>query len=755
MINIFRNILFFVFITLLLYSCKPTKELEDGQFLLKKNSIHIVGKSKVLADYNMVDFVKQKTNKKFLGLFPVQLWYHTLFPKKGEKPVIYQQSLSLLTEQRMLRYVKSLGYFNANIKVEKRFEDKKVWVDYIVEPHQLYTIRNYSHAVSDSAIASLLERYRKEKLIKSGDNYNEYVIDNERDRITQVLNDEGYFKFTKEYVSFKVDTNLNSHQADIELNIKDFRQGVRHKPFHFRNISLSILENSFQESFSDSVKYIFPNRVRLTYDSLIIKYNSPLKVKPLVFIQNLYIHSGDLYNLSHLKKSIQRLNRLNISKRINVKLNEVDSLGVLDADIKFIKRPVHYYTIETQGTNRGGDIGVGGFLNYSNRNLFRNSELFNLRLNGAFEYQHFIGKDSPLLGNSLWQNNTIEWGVNTSIFFPFLLAPVSQQRYFSMINPQSSVDIGYNFQKRADYRRTVTYASLGYKWWVGKSMRHHFYPLELNFVKVSLTEDFKQRLLDQPLRIQSLYEDHLIFAIKYSFIYGKQSERKKRNSFFYRLDLESSGNMLKLYTLVNRIETPDGLDYQSVFGVRYAQYLKSSNDFRYYLKLNKTNSLAFRSFIGIGLPLENSSFLPLERAFYGGGANSMRAWRLRFLGPGGYAGGEDQIERFGDLLLEANFEYRFPIYRFLNGAFFYDVGNIWLINDNITYPNGAFSFDTFLPELAMDVGIGFRFDFSIFMFRLDVAQKIKDPSYPLRHRWVFEHENWFFPVLSFGIGYPF
>ena len=755
MINIFRNILFFAFSTLFLLSCNLTKELEDGQFLLKKNSIHIVGKSKVLVDYNMVDFIKQKNNKHLLGLLPVQLWYHSVFPKKGEKPVIYQESLSLLTEKRMLRYVKSLGYFNANIRVEKRLTEKKIWVDYIIEPHQLYTIRNYSQSISDSAIASLLEKYRKEKLIKVGDNYNEYIIDDERDRVTQVLNNEGYYKFTKEYVSFKVDTNLNSHQLDIELYVKDFKQGVRHKPFHFRNISLSIMKDAYQESFSDSIKYIFPNQVRLTYDSLKLRYNSPLKVKPFVFIRNLYIHSGDSYNLSHLKKSIQRLNRLNISKRINVNITEIDSLGILDADIKFIKKPVHYYTVETQGSNRGGDLGLGVFLNYSNRNLFGNSELFNLRLNGAIEYQHFIEKDSPLPGNEILKYNTVEWGANASIFFPFLLAPVSQQRYFSVINPRSSTDIGYTYQQRVDYRRTVTYASLGYKWKVGNSISHHFNPIEINFVKVGLTEDFKQRLLEQPLRIQSLYEDHLIFAIKYSLIYGKRSERNKQNSFFYRLDLESSGNMLKLYTFVNGIQASEGVDYQTLFGVRYAQYIKSSNDFRYYLRLNKKNNLAFRSFIGIGLPLKNSSFLPLERAFYGGGANSMRAWRLRFLGPGGYAGGGDQIERFGDLLLEANFEYRFPIYRFLNGAFFYDVGNIWLINDNYTYPNGAFSFNTFLPELAMDIGIGFRFDFSIFMFRLDVAQKIKDPSYPLGHRWVFEHENWFLPVLSFGIGYPF
>jgi outer membrane protein assembly factor BamA len=731
--------------------------LQEGEMLLKENKITITQKSKDLDQYSLSDLIKQKPNKKILFLFPVKLWYHSIFVNKGEKPVVYSNNQAHYTQEKMTRYLKSLGYFNGEIKIKEHINKRKnkITVEYIVIPHQAYLVRNYSYSIEDSAISYLLEKHRGKKIIKSGDNYNEYKIDKERNRIAKILNNEGYYTFTRDYVSFRVDTNLNSHQADIQVIINNDAEGNKHYPYHFRNLSLSIKTNPYQEHFTDTLRYFFKNKERLVMDSISIYFNKPLKIKPKAIAKNLYFHSGDLYNLSHLKKSIQRLNRLTIAKRINVEINNIDSIRQLDAHIDFIKRPLHYYTIEAQGTNRGGDLGLGAYINYSNRNLFRNSELLNLKIKGAFEFQHIIN-DSLELNDNLFKSSTIEWGANASIYFPFLLAPVSQTRYFLMINPQSVIDLGYNYQKRLDYQRTVSYLTLGYKFGTGQGLNWGVNLLDINFVKVDITDDFRQRLELQPLRIKDLYTDHLIFAMKLNMNYGKTSEKRKRNSFYFRSDIESSGNLLQgISMMMNTKAVNQEENYKTIFGIRFAQYLKWSNDFRYYLNINKENSLAFRSFIGIGFPLKNSSFLPLERAYFGGGANGMRAWKLRYLGPGSYAGNDTRIESFGDLMLEGNFEYRFPIYRFLYGALFYDIGNIWLINDNYTYPDGAFSFQSFLPELAMDAGFGIRFDFSYFMFRLDLAQKIKDPALPAGNRWVFGSQEWFRPVLNFGIGYPF
>ncbi len=745
---ILTGLLFFI-----TFSCSTTKNLQEGQELLKKNKVIIIGKSKALDIYDLSNLIKQKPNKRLFGLFPTKLWIHNYFKKYGEAPVVYDKNQTEYSRKRMLRYVKSLGYFNAKIRVQEKIHRKKAVIYYLIYPAQPYLVQNYSYSVDDSTISNLLVKYRKTKLIKPGDNYNEYTIDKERNRVTNILNNEGYYKFTRECIRFSVDTNLNRHRANIRMLIKEIPGNKSFTKYHYGKLALRIKDSPYQKVFDTSLVYHFKNRERLTQDSIRIYYTPPLKIKPKLISRNLYIHTGDKYNLSRLKKTVQRFNRLSISKRINVTLDEIDSLNRLNARIDFIKRPVHYYSIETQGTNRGGDLGVGGILNYSNRNLFRSSELFNFRLKGSVEFQHFAGNDSLSLKDELISANTIEWGMNASVFFPFLLAPVSQERYFMMVNPQSVIDIGYNFQKRIDYRRMVSYASLAYKWNMGKYINYSFNPLELSFVKVSLTRNFEQQLETQPLRIRDLYQDHLIAAMKFSFRYGKTSERRKRNSFYYRSDIESSGNVLDM--LVDKGEINPDENFKTIFGVRFAQYLKWSNDFRYYLNINSDNALAFRSFIGIGFPLKNSSFLPLERAYFGGGANGMRAWRLRYLGPGAFPGNGKRIERFGDLMLEGNFEYRFPVYRFLYGALFFDTGNIWLINDNYTYPDGAFAFPSFINELAMDAGLGFRFDFSYFMFRLDIAQRLKDPALPPGQRWVFGQLRWLSPVLNLGIGYPF
>ncbi len=747
-IYILTGLLFFI-----TFSCSTTKHLKDGQLLLKKNKVIFTQKANVPDIYTLNNLIKQKPNKRLFGFLPVKLWWHNIFPKAGEAPVVYDKNQTEYSRKRMLHYLKSLGYFNAKIRVQEKNIRKKMVVKYLISPGKPYLVQDYSYFVKDSAISGLLLKYRKGKLIKPGDNYNEYTIDKERNRVTSILNNEGYYKFSRECIRFSVDTNLNNHRANIRMLIKKIPGNNSFTKYHYGELSLRILNSPYQKTFDTSFMYHFKNRERLTKDSMRIYYSPPLRIKPKLISRNMFLHSGDKYNLSRLKKTVQRLNRLSISKRININLKEDDSLHLLDARIDFIKKPAHYYSVEAQGTNRGGDLGVGGILNYSNRNLFRSSELFNFRLKGALEFQHFTGNDTLSVQNEIISANTIEWGMNASVFFPFLVAPVSQERYFMMVNPQSVIDVGYNFQKRIDYRRTVSYASLAYKWRMGNSLNYRFYPLELSFVKVDLSPGFEEQLQSQPLRIRDLYQDHLIAAIKFSLIYGKTSEKRKRNSFYYRSDMESSGNLLDF--LVGKEGTKPDEDFKTIFGVRFAQYLKWSNDFRYYLRLNADNTLAFRSFLGVGVPLRNSSFLPLERAYFGGGANGMRAWRLRYLGPGAFPGNGKQIERFGDLMLEGNFEYRFPVYRFLYGALFFDAGNIWLINDNHTYPDGAFALQTFAGELAMDTGLGFRFDFTYFMFRLDIAQRLKDPALPLGQRWVFGQKKWLYPVLNFGIGFPF
>jgi outer membrane protein assembly factor BamA len=256
-------------------------------------------------------------------------------------------------------------------------------------------------------------------------------------------------------------------------------------------------------------------------------------------------------------------------------------------------------------------------------------------------------------------------------------------------------------------------------------------------------------------RYKNQYTDHLIVGLKYSYIFNNQELNKIKNFFYFRGNFEASGNLLALAEEIAGAETnEDG--YRTIFGIRFSQYVKSDFDFRYYIMKSKSHNIALRTAIGIAIPYGNSIDIPFEKGFYGGGANGMRAWPLRYLGPGGYQNLNPEIERVGDFQLEANIEYRFSIYKIFKGALFYDIGNIWYLNSNETFPGGELSLQEFPGELAMDIGIGLRLDFSYFIFRIDVAQRIKDPAHPQGDRWVIgAYNEWFHPVINLGIGYPF
>ena len=279
-------------------------------------------------------------------------------------------------------------------------------------------------------------------------------------------------------------------------------------------------------------------------------------------------------------------------------------------------------------------------------------------------------------------------------------------------------------------------------------------PININFVNVNPTPEF-QEILDKETnrRLKEQYSDHLIAGGSISLIYDNQKIKNSRSYDYIRLDFETSGNIIyAAQSLFGTKKTDD--EYYQIFGIRYSQYARINIDYRHYFHLNNPgNIIALRALGGAGIPYLNSNEIPYEKGFYGGGANDMRGWRFRELGPGGYAG-QGNYERVGDIQLETNLEYRFTIYSFLKGAFFTDIGNIWSYNaDN--YPDGQFKWDTFYKQLAVDAGFGLRFDFSYFIFRLDAGIPIRDPAYSNEERWRFDYLRFDQFVINFGIGYPF
>ncbi|MDP2424090.1 MAG: BamA/TamA family outer membrane protein, partial [Bacteroidales bacterium] len=429
-----------------------------------------------------------------------------------------------------------------------------------------------------------------------------------------------------------------------------------------------------------------------------------------------------------------------------------DGSGLLDCQIQIGRSNTQIFTIEAEGTNTGGFLGMGSNIVYSNLNLFKGGEVFSLKLKGALEMQKTIGEPETFL----FGFNTVETGIEARLEVPRLLVPYVSQQIARYTSPRSTLVTGLNYQRRPDYTRYIANVSAGYEWRQTLTRSHIFIPLELNSVRIFRSDEFSrwlEGLTDK--RLINQYTDHLVPLLRYVYVFNNQATKKNRDFMFWRAGVESSGGLINL---VDRaVEAPrNELGYFTLFGIRYAQFVRIETDFRYYKVINPKNNIVFRVAAGIGKPYGNSNVLPVEKGFYAGGANGMRGWDIRSLGPGRLNDPENAFDKMGEMWLENNIEYRFPIYSWLNGAVFADAGNIWMLKESIDLPGGSFKVSEIGDHIAVDGGLGIRFDLSFFILRIDGAVKLKNPALELGNQWLslsdfgIRNITW-----NFGIGYPF
>ncbi|MCD4790720.1 MAG: BamA/TamA family outer membrane protein [Bacteroidales bacterium] len=771
---LFRNLAFILI--LYLASCSPTRKLQDNQYMLIKNKVDIINPSKNVSAGGLEGLIQQKPNKKFLGIFPIKLWIHGIFKKSGEPPVILDLSLVNESKDQMRKYLDNVGYFNSEVSDTIRYKKKKAKkVIYLISLSKPYRIRNINYRIPDDSIKNIVINNNSNSLLKPDKIFNSNTLDKERSRIAQLLNDNGYFRFTKDYIYYEVDSALNNRQIDLTLFIKNIiipgsnpdqkPLEENHKIYYINEVFiypdfLPFMEDSIKnDTLIEKLKqrgYPEPNLYSFIYCP-------PLKIRPKVLTRSMFLEGNEKYNATDVRQTYKKINELRIYKYVNINFRKSNdttnlnpNLNFLDCTVQLTRNPLNSYSVGAQGTNSGGDLGITGYVVYKNKNLFRGAEVLNIRFQGSMEAQKTFSTSEGSEKNDFLFFNTFETGIEASLYIPKFLAPISQDIFSRYFRPKTTIKTGYNFQNRIEYNRIITNVTFGYEWSETRFKKHELHPIDINLIKVNTTPEFDSILANESQRFQNQYTDHMIFGLRYSYIFNNQEINKIKNFFYFRGNVELAGNLLN--TLVKAWGGPENAEgFRTVFGIRYSQYSKTNFDLRYYILINKDHSLAFRSFVGVAIPYGNSVDIPFEKGYYGGGANGMRAWALRYLGPGSYHNiGSHNIERVGDIMLEGNFEYRFAIYKIFKGAFFYDIGNIWLLSKNETYPGGEFQFSSFPGELAMDVGVGIRLDLNYFIFRIDIAQKLKDPALPQGQRWVIGNsKKWFNPVFNMGIGYPF
>jgi outer membrane protein assembly factor BamA len=596
--------------------------------------------------------------------------------------------------------------------------------------------------------------------VKLGEKVDSDILNAERIRIAKSLKNQGYFNFSREYIHFIMDSTKSDNQMDVFVGIKTPVDSNSIKKYRINKVSI-FTEYDPKLMMMDDQEYL-KDLDTIQYGGVNFIYKNKVKIKPDVIVSSILIRQDQLYNLKSVEQTYSRLQSLNQFKFVNVKFEENsnpnEEFGSLNCIIQLTPLNRQSYSVEFEGTNSSGNIGFAGNLNYQHKNLFGGAEIFDLQFSTAKE---------TLKSNEQTDFSSSEYGVESKLSIPkFLLPLLNAEEFRKSYNPKTVFSMSYNFQKRPDYTRTIADASFGYVWKSSKYLNHTLNLVELNFVDVkNLSANFLESINN--LYIKNSFTDHVVATSRYSLTYNDQNVNRPGDYNYLRFNFESAGNSLNgLNKLIGRTKKTDFDDegnvegtYYDFLGIRFAQYLKADIEYRFSHHINKANTMVYRAFIGAGLPYGNLEVLPFEKSYFSGGANGIRAWQVRSLGPGSYSSEDEAIypNNSADFKLEANLEYRFKLFWALEGALFVDAGNIWAISKKDDREGADFKFDRFYKEIALGTGYGTRIDLKFILFRIDLGLKLHDPSLESGERWIIAHRPFKLSQLTFniGIGYPF
>jgi outer membrane protein assembly factor BamA len=758
-----------VLMSVLFFSCSPVKYVQEEDYLLDRYRIKIT-EGKINKE-DLRNYIRQKPNKRILGI-RFHLGMYNLSSKKkqkgisnwlrtiGEEPVIFDEFLTQKSKEQLKSYLNNKGYYNSVVTDTIQFRRSRARVLYKVDAKKPYKIREVTYTCSDSSLAPIVLPDTVNSLIDVDDNFDLDILQEERERIETQLKNKGYYTFSKDFINFQADSSAKDLDVALNLNVKrrPVKKGnvvelTEHKKYTIRNVYVF---TNFDQKIALEQKELYYDDIDTTFqDGMFFVSKWEDKLNRRVIHQSNFIVPGDFYSLNNANKTYRSLNSLRLFKIINIQYSEldsthVDSLGYaqLDCHIQLTKYYLQSYTVELQGTNSYGNIGAGGSFLYQHRSLFGGAEITDFKINGSIETI-----DEQSLGGN---DYTTELGGNITISIPKFILPIFKAEKFSKkFTPKTQISVGYNFQDRIEYKRSIANISYGYNWDGNRYLKHYVKLVELNAIDLKATDSFTEYI--DSTYLKSSYENHLVSVSNYSLVFNNQDIKKNRDFYFFRMNSEFSGNILSLASQLANATKVD--EKYEVLGIPFSQYFKVDFDFRYYDILDKSSSIAYRLFAGVGIPYGNSEVLPFEKMYFSGGANSLRAWNVRDVGPGSYSGGSRTRfpNQTGDIKLEANLEYRFKMFWVLEGAFFIDAGNVWSLNSD-EFEGGLFRKDKFYKEFAVGSGFGTRLDFSFFIFRIDLGVKLRDPALSEGQRWIVGNRalNWQYDfTINIGIGYPF
>lgn len=725
-----------------LTGCNVTKYVPEGEQLLYKTRIEVTDTKDVSAG-DLKKYLRQKPNSEVLGFWKLQLHIYNTAPtdtttkskkrlarnamKMGEAPEIYSEDMTRASAEQLTKAMHNKGFYGAEVntnpqlipfgaKSTQRQEHaakakdygRKVWLTYQVTANEPYRLRNCSYLLpqADLRAAALAPN----SLLKEGMLFDAEKMDEERQRISTVMRRDGYFYFDKDMLCYVADSSIGNRQVDVELSL---REDIAQLP-----------DSQLQKIFT-----------RYRIGDVVFRIDSGLHLRERMLRRIIYLQSGEVFDEEDVARTYDKLYSLGAVRYVDVSFKSVGD--ELLCTITLLRNKLNSVTAEIEGTYSAGDWGVAGGLGYVNRNLFHGAEQLNLNAKAGYEWRQDGGRG-------------IEAKASAGLTFPNSL----------------HVNAMYQYQKRPEeYTRNIANVDFGFTYRGYHSpWMHTFKFLDISYVYLPwISDDFREVFLQPTNILKYSYENHFIEALSYKVGYTSYKDKQPYRSYgTWSLQVETAGNaLLGLATVAHLPKDESG--HYTLGSVGFSQYAKADFNFVGHAIINEHHRFVFHGAIGVAIPYGNADVIPFEKRYFVGGANSIRGWTARTLGPGAYFGTGNRIDynnQSGDIKLEMNVEYRWVVWNFIELAAFLDAGNIWTAREYEAQPYGAFRWDTFYKQLAFAYGAGLRVNLNFLVLRLDFGFRLHDPSriHTDGLEWRTAANGWKWKddaAVHFAIGYPF
>ena len=741
-----------------LCACSINKYIPENENLYTGASLNISSDSIIKNESALKDELEAviipEPNKSFLGMRPGLFFYYKnqkenpgfinrwLYKKLGEKPVFQSDVETYEVEKLLLNRLENRGFFYSSASSKFEEKDKKASVSYQVKVPNPYRMASYQVDSLPHPLNQEIREIVKKTALKKDMRFDLSAMKFERERINFNLKDKGYYNFDDQFIIFEADTNRYTNKRfDLFLGLKKEVPKKSIVPYKINKVNIYTNYEIADSIKTETIRY---NEKNFIQKEVVFK---PKYLDPFITLEE-----GQYYNPEISKNTARRLSTIGAYKYVNIQYKEMDSLandslGILEANIYLSPLNKRAIRAELQLLTKSNNFtGPALALTYSNRNVFGGGETMNISTK--------VGYETQLGGVDATGRSSIELGLKNELIFPRVLFPVKiNEDFFEYAIPKTKMSLGVDYLKRTNLYALISGSALfGYIWDANRFITHEINPISTNYTELLNTTPEFEQILDENPFLRRSFEQQFISGLTYSFTYNGMVDAQRKNQFYFNGTLDVAGNAISIFGKEKNPDTP-----KTFLGLAYAQYAKADMDLHYHYQIKNEHMIAARIFAGYGFAYGNSNVVPFVKQYFSGGPYSVRAFRIRGLGPGTY-NEEDSattgnfFDKTGNIRLEANVEYRFPIWSFFKGAIFADAGNIWNSKGNPAFEDKDKFTSNFINELGMGAGLGLRVDIQSFVIRFDLAAPFHDPSLPKGERFKFDLKS---PILNFGIGYPF